>query len=319
MKGTIFRILFIIILILAGAFLSIERVKGKPQETISYEGALYGLLIGLVVIFLETRFRKIRRQDFLLATIGVTLGIVLAFFINVSLFVVPFFSFSVFPKLAVTLVCVYLSVAGIFAKREEFTFIDALFRKETEAKNKVIDTSAIIDGRIADIIDAGFIEGKIFVPKFVLQELQYIADSPDPLKRNRGKRGLEILNRIQEIYKKNIEIMEKDYPNIKEINGKIITTDYNLNKVAKLQGIEIINVNDLANAVKPIVLPGENMRIKIVKEGKEYNQGVGFLDDGTMVVVENAKYLIGQTIDIVVVSVLQQPSGKIIFAKRMYE
>jgi uncharacterized protein YacL len=203
----------------------------------------------------------------------------------------------------------------------------AFFKKgEFLATPKILDTSAIIDGRIADICETGFIEGPLLIPQFVLKELQYIADLPDPIRRARGRRGLDLLSRLQKHSKAPVRIIEEDYPEIKEVDlklielarrkgGKIITNDYNLNKIAKLHGIEVLNVNELSQALRPVVLPGESLRIQVLKEGKEPEQGVGYLEDGTMVVVEDGKRLIGQEVEIMVTSVLQTPSGRIIFGR----
>ncbi|MDH4029144.1 MAG: PIN domain-containing protein, partial [Nitrospirota bacterium] len=192
---------------------------------------------------------------------------------------------------------------------------------------KVIDTSVIIDGRIVDVCEAGFIEGNFIIPQFILQELQHIADSTDSLRRARGRRGLDILHKIQKMNNITVKIVDEDFPNIKEVDAKlvalaratgakIITNDFNLNKVAELQGVTVLNLNELANAVKPVVLPGEGMNIFVAKEGKESNQGVGYLDDGTMVVVDNARRSINRQIDVIVTSVLQTTAGRMIFAKR---
>jgi uncharacterized protein YacL len=198
--------------------------------------------------------------------------------------------------------------------------------KQSRKSYKILDTSVIIDGRIADIAETGFLDGVIVIPQFVLRELQLVADSADSLKRNRGRRGLDILQRLQKVASLNIQIVEDDFPSVREVDlklielaklyeGKIITNDFNLNKVAQLQGVAVLNINELANSLKPIVLPGETMRVFILKEGKEYNQGVAYLDDGTMVVVDNARKMIGKTIDISVTSVLQTTAGKMIFGK----
>ena len=191
---------------------------------------------------------------------------------------------------------------------------------------KILDTSVIIDGRIADIVETGFLDGTLIIPQFVLRELQLVADSADSLKRNRGRRGLDVLQRVQKMTQLNVQILEDDFPNVPEVdmklielakvyNCKIVTNDFNLNKVAQLHGVAVLNINELANALKPIVLPGEIMRVFILKEGKEYNQGVAYLDDGTMVVVDNAKKMISRTIDIAVTSVLQTTAGKMIFGR----
>ncbi len=191
---------------------------------------------------------------------------------------------------------------------------------------KLLDTSVIIDGRIADICDTGFIEGTIIIPVFVLEELQHIADSADSLKRVRGRRGLDILQRIRTAANINVQIDNRDFDDItevdsklvrlgKQIGAKIITNDYNLNKVSELQGVPVLNINELSNAVKPVVIPGETMRVKVVKEGKEQGQGVAYLDDGTMIVIENGRYHMNETIDVEVTSALQTAAGRMIFAK----
>ena len=195
-----------------------------------------------------------------------------------------------------------------------------------EVSYKLLDTSVIIDGRIADICDTGFIEGTIIIPVFVLEELQHIADSADSLKRVRGRRGLDILQRIRTASNINVQIDNRDFDDItevdsklvrlgKQIGAKIITNDYNLNKVSELQGVPVLNINELSNAVKPVVIPGETMRVKVVKEGKEQGQGVAYLDDGTMIVIENGRYHMNETIDVEVTSALQTAAGRMIFAK----
>ena len=202
-----------------------------------------------------------------------------------------------------------------------------LFREAGPSRrHKVLDTSVIIDGRIADVCETGFLDGTLVVPQFVLKELQSVADSPDTLKRNRGRRGLDILHKIQKMAGVDVEISDTDFTESREVDlklielarslqAKIVTTDFNLNKVAQLRGVEVLNINDLANALKPVVLPGEFMKVFILKEGKEYNQGVAYLDDGTMVVVDNARKMIGRPIDVVVTSVLQTTAGKMIFGR----
>ena len=191
---------------------------------------------------------------------------------------------------------------------------------------KILDTSVIIDGRIADVAETGFLTGTLVIPQFILRELQQVADSPDSSKRQRGRRGLDMLNRLQNNNSLDIQIVETDFPSVREVDLKlielgkqidavIVTNDFNLNKVAQLRGVNVLNINELANALKPVVLPGEAMRVFILKEGKEYNQGVAYLDDGTMVVVDNARRLIGKNADIAVTSVLQTTAGKMIFGR----
>src|SRR5205085_1842679 len=195
-----------------------------------------------------------------------------------------------------------------------------------EARLRVVSLKRLIGARIADIAETGFVDGIVVIPQFVLRELQLVADSADSLKRNRGRRGLDVLQRIQKMATMNVQIVEDDFPSVREVDlklielaklyeAKIITNDFNLNKVAQLQGVEVLNINELANSLKPIVLPGEAMRVFILKEGKEYNQGVAYLDDGTMVVVDNARKMIGKNVDIAVTSVLQTTAGKMIFGK----
>ncbi len=197
---------------------------------------------------------------------------------------------------------------------------------ETSQGPKLVDTSVIIDGRIHDVIETGFLDGRLLVPQFVLRELQQVADSSDPLKRARGRKGLETLQAMKKIPTVQVEVTQTDFPHIREVDlklielarrssGKIITNDFNLNKVARVRDIPVLNINELANALKPVVLPGEPMRVFILKEGKEPNQGVAYLDDGTMVVVDDGKSLVGQTVDIVVTSVLQTTAGKMFFGR----
>jgi len=225
---------------------------------------------------------------------------------------------------------VYLGFAIGFTKGAEFRLgLNKPAPVEGVISNyKILDTSVIIDGRIADIAETGFIEGIMVIPKFVLKELQQVADSSDPLKRSRGRRGLDILNKMKASKRAVIKITDKDFLEIKEVDhkllklasyldGVIITNDYNLNKIAELEGIQMLNINDLANAVKPIVLPNEELHIAIIKEGKDANQGIGYLDDGTMVVVDNGKYYIGENVDVVVTSILQTPAGRMIFTQLM--
>jgi uncharacterized protein YacL len=203
----------------------------------------------------------------------------------------------------------------------------SLFKDARPQKRyKILDTSVIIDGRVAEIVETGFLDGTLIVPQFVLKELQFVADSSDPLKRNRGRRGLDILQRIQKMSGVEVVVSDVDFPQVKEVDlklielarsmlGKIVTNDFNLNKVAQLRGVEVLNINELANVLKPVVLPGEAMSVFILKEGKEYTQGVAYLDDGTMVVVDNARPRIGKNVDIIVTSVLQTTAGRMIFGR----
>lgn len=242
-------------------------------------------------------------------------------------FLIPFLKF--FLPILLNILGAYLGAAIMIRYRGEmFNALADTFITHQDVRNggKVLDTSVIIDGRIVDIAKTGFTAGRLYVPKFVLSELQYIADSSDALRRNRGRRGLEVLTQLQEDKNSNIEIVDIDFPDVREVDAKlvelakqfgaeIITNDYSLNRVAELQGIKVLNINALANALKPVVLPGEEMSVKIIKPGKEDGQGVAYLDDGTMIVIENGKPYIGRTLDVVVTSVLQTSAGRMIFTR----
>ncbi len=290
-----------------------------------------GVIIGAAVVMFEIRLRAMSLKRLIGAAIGSILGIVGAFlFALVIRDAVPAGQTQSFLQLIVILLMSYIGLI-VGANKGEVLNLAAMggvFGGEGKTKRsyKLLDTSVIIDGRIADIAETGFLDGTLVIPQFVLRELQLVADSADSLKRNRGRRGLDILQRIQKIANLQVQIVEDDFPGIrevdmklielaKELEAKIITNDFNLNKVAQLQGVEVLNINELANSLKPIVLPGEVMKVFILKEGKEYNQGVAYLDDGTMVVVDNARKMIGKTIDIAVTSVLQTTAGKMIFGK----
>ncbi len=302
-----------------------------PFNLSSTRDAAVGAFIGLAIILFEWRLRRVSLKRLIGAAIGSVLGIFGAYLFALVIrnSIIPGRTQS-FLQLLVMLLMAYVGLV-VGANKGELLNLAAfggLFGGEKQAKKsyKILDTSVIIDGRIADIAETGFLDGVIVTPQFVLRELQLVADSADSLKRNRGRRGLDILQRLQKVATLQIQIVEDDFPAIREVDlklielaklyeGKIITNDFNLNKVAQLQGVEVLNINELANALKPIVLPGESMKVFILKEGKEYNQGVAYLDDGTMVVVDNARKMIGKTIDISVTSVLQTTAGKMIFGK----
>ena len=318
------RIFFVIIVAVA---CYVIQPFGQSQTV---DGAI-GVLIGLGVILFEWRLRLVSLKRLIGAAIGSILGIIGAYMFALILrSVVTDGPTQRFLQLMVMLLMAYVGLI-VGANKGDLLNLAALggiFGGEKQGKKsyKILDTSVIIDGRIADIAETGFLDGIIVIPQFVLRELQLVADSADSLKRNRGRRGLDILQRLQKVASLNIQIVEDDFPAVREVDlklielaklyeGKIITNDFNLNKVAQLQGVEVLNINELANSLKPIVLPGETMRVFILKEGKEYNQGVAYLDDGTMVVVDNARKMIGKTIDISVTSVLQTTAGKMIFGK----
>jgi uncharacterized protein YacL len=290
-----------------------------------------GVLIGTAIIIFEWRLHLMSLRRLIGAAIGSVLGIFGAYLFTLVIrnSVAPGPTQS-FLQLMVMLLMAYVGLI-VGANKGDLLNLSALggvFGGEKQGKKsyKILDTSVIIDGRIADIAETGFLDGTIVTPQFVLRELQLVADSADSLKRNRGRRGLDILQRLQKMASVQIQIVEDDFPSIREVDlklielaklyeGKILTNDFNLNKVAQLQGVEVLNINELANTLKPIVLPGEIMKVFILKEGKEYNQGVAYLDDGTMVVVDNARKVIGKTIDVSVTSVLQTTAGKMIFGK----
>jgi uncharacterized protein YacL len=293
--------------------------------------AALGALVGALIVIFEIRIKLISLTRLIGAAVGSVLGILGAYLIALVLSqALPGYRTVPFLEIAVLALMTYCCLIIGAAKGEMLNLaaLGGLFGGEKVSKNtfKILDTSVIIDGRIADIVETGFVDGTLVIPQFVLRELQLVADSSDSMKRNRGRRGLDILQRIQKMPQLNIQILEDDFPNVREVDMKlielakvydckIVTNDFNLNKVAQLHGVEVLNINELANALKPVVLPGETMRVFILKEGKEYNQGVAYLDDGTMVVVDNARKMISKTIDIAVTSVLQTTAGKMIFGR----
>src|SRR5271169_4374853 len=320
----VIRILFVFVTVLSSYEL-------RPLGLDRWPAAAVGLGFGLAVVLFEIRLRKVSLKRLIGAVIGSILGIIGAYLFSLvirnSIHEGPTQSFL---QLFVMLIMAYVGLVVGAGKGDllNLAALGGIFGGEKQSKksHKILDTSVIIDGRIADIAETGFLDGVIVLPQFVLRELQLVADSADSMKRNRGRRGLDILQRIQKIATLTVQIVEDDFPAVREVDlklielakvyeGKIVTNDFNLNKVAQLQGVEVLNINELANSLKPIVLPGEIMKVFILKEGKEYNQGVAYLDDGTMVVVDNARKMIGKTIDVSVTSVLQTTAGKMIFGK----
>ncbi len=296
-------------------------------------GLVLGLFLSIFVIQTEQAIRKLSLRVIFGGVIGTLIGLLIAFLLTCGLKVMPGFEkHEVIPwgyiYVIITFILGYLGLVLGSKKSEDFAFprsIDPGDNDVLPPDYRILDTSVIIDGRMADICDTGFIEGALIVPRFVLDELQLIADSSDHMKRSRGRRGLDILNRMQKSDDIKIEIVDIDFPKVKGVDsklvalakekgGKIVTNDYNLNKVAELQGIKILNINELANALKPLVLPGEAMTVRIIKEGKEAGQGLAYLDDGTMVVVDNGTRHIGKSVEVVVTSVLQTAAGRMIFS-----
>jgi uncharacterized protein YacL len=312
-------------------FVAITCSLLHPFRLPPLDDAGVGAILGFAIVLFEWRLRLMSLKRLIGAAIGSVLGIFGAYLFTLVIrnSVDPGPTQS-FLQLLVMLLMAYVGLI-VGANKGDLLNLSALggvFGGEKQLKKsyKILDTSVIIDGRIADIAETGFLDGTIVTPQFVLRELQLVADSADSLKRNRGRRGLDVLQRLQKIATVQIQIVEDDFPAVREVDlklielakvydGKIITNDFNLNKVAQLQGVAVLNINELANSLKPIVLPGEIMKVFILKEGKEYNQGVAYLDDGTMVVVDNARKMIGKTIDVSVTSVLQTTAGKMIFGK----
>ncbi|TWT23016.1 PIN/TRAM domain-containing protein [Planomicrobium sp. CPCC 101110] len=314
--------------------------------------AIVAALIGAIVFFLlsllfadsivkfmkwmEEKLLRAPTPDLLFGTVGLILGLVVAFLIGFALSTIDIPVVATAAPIVLSVVLGYLGFQVGFQKREEMVAmltprIGAAKKAEIEepiqkTTYKLLDTSVIIDGRIADISATGFMEGTFVVPQFVLSELQHIADSSDTLKRTRGRRGLDILKRLQSEREGAIMITEESFDEVSEVDlklmraakkmgGQVVTNDFNLNKVCELHNVPVLNINDLANAVKPVVIPGEDMHVVVIKDGKEQNQGVAYLDDGTMIVIEDGKGFIGQAIDVTVTSVLQTSAGRMIFAK----
>jgi uncharacterized protein YacL len=296
---------------------------------------VWALVVGLVgaggIIYFEHRLKRATLKRLIGAAVGSIMGIIGASLISALLTDTVFDSSSIsFIKLFILFLMTYVGLV-VGANKGDMLNLAAmggLFGAERPAKKtyKILDTSVVIDGRIADICETGFLDGTLVIPHFVLRELQQVADSADALKRNRGRRGLDILQRIQKMAGISVQFVENDYPAVrevdmklielaKELDAKIVTNDFNLNKVAQLRGVEVLNINELANALKPVYLPGETMKVFILKEGKEFNQGIAYLDDGTMVVVDNARKMIGKTVESSVTSVLQTTAGKMIFGR----
>ncbi len=334
----IIRIVFVLLLAMLGFLLvplgETSYLSGFSPEMRRFSSALLGVVIALGIVGFEMRARVVTLKTLIGAAIGSILGIVGAFLIGVLISIQKEAAVSAGMQTFLTIsLAFFMGYIGLMVGAAKGEFIDlsvlgGIFSDKNSIKRdyKVLDTSVIIDGRIADVAETGFLGGTLIIPQFILTELQQVADSPDSSKRQRGRRGLDMLQRLRNNSKIDIQIIETDYPAVKEVDLKlielgkeleavIITNDFNLNKVSQLRGVQVLNVNELANALKPVVLPGEAMRVFVLKEGKEYNQGVAYLDDGTMVVIDNARRLIGKTADIAVTSVLQTTAGKMIFGR----
>lgn len=290
-----------------------------------------GLVFGLLIIILEAGMRGISVRGLSSAVFGLILGLIISRLMTGALFALFPLDKSMRDITAylLTLSFSYLGVAIALRGRDEFNLIIPYvkFRRQDEKADAVIlDTSVIVDGRVVDILKTSFLDARLIVPRFVLRELQIIADSSDSIKRQRGRRGLEILRMIQEDPRFNLFVHEEDFPDVHEVDAKLVklaklleakifTVDFNLNRISELQGVKVLNINELANALKSVVLPGEKIEVKLMKEGKEHNQAIAYLEDGTMVVVEEGRRLIGQSADVVITSVLQTQAGRMVFAK----
>jgi uncharacterized protein YacL len=332
----IIRIGFVLLLGLTGYLLNpLEKTEhlnatNEERQAIS---AVIGLAISALVIAIESRARQANLRTLVGAAIGSIVGIVGAYLIGTLISRQETDAVSAELKTFLTVaLAFFMGYIGLMVGAAKGEYIDlsvlgGVFSDKTQQQDyRILDTSVIIDGRIADVAETGFLGGTLIIPQFILTELQQVADSPDSSKRQRGRRGLDMLQRLRNNSKLDVQIVETDFPQVKEVDLKlielgkqleavIVTNDFNLNKVSQLRGVQVLNINELANALKPVVLPGEAMRVFILKEGKEYNQGVAYLDDGTMVVVDNARRLIGKTADIAVTSVLQTTAGKMIFGR----
>src|SRR5881394_2091329 len=321
------RLVFTGILLAAGYVL--HPIPGHRAFSTATAG-----LVAVAIIFFELRIRRATLKTLIGAAVGSILGIIGAYLIGSLISRQESAALDAevktFLTLALTFFMAYVGLMVGAAKGDylELSALGGILTDKASRRDlKILDTSVIIDGRIADVAETGFLTGSLIIPQFILRELQQVADSPDSSKRQRGRRGLDMLNRLQNNSSLDIQIVETDFPSVREVDLKlielgkqmgdavIVTNDFNLNKVAQLRGVNVLNINELANALKPVVLPGEAMRVFILKEGKEYNQGVAYLDDGTMVVVDNARRLIGKNADIAVTSVLQTTAGKMIFGR----
>ena len=327
----IIRILFVVIGSLVG------YLCGPYLHLNQWQGTLAGFLFAVILVVIEFFLKRVSLKNLLTVLFGLVLGLVAAsLLVFLTSIITGRNGHSCIMVAAFSgLTLGYLGTAIAYKKRDEFNLMvpsgGAQYGMRTRSNDmKIVDTNVIIDGRILDICETGFIEGTLIIPRFVLKELQYIADSSDVLRRNRGRRGLDILHSMQKSPNIDVRISEEDFPEVKEvdakliefaksISAKVVTNDYNLNQVAELQAVTVLNINELANAVKPVILPGETMSVRVVKEGKEYGQGVAYLDDGTMVVVDNGRTLMGQSVDVMVTSILQTAAGRMIFTKKKEE
>ncbi len=319
------RFVFIVSMAIIGFIIAAKLDVRQP-----FLGAAAGAICAFIMALLERALARRSAREIVAVFVGLGIGLFIANVIAWVLVQIPFlqeFRYFIFPFL--NIMTGYLGILTALRKKGEFAFLNIFLNSSSEKKIALLDTSVIIDGRIADIAELGFLEGTSIVPRFVLRELQYIADSPDPLKRARGRRGLDILKKLQSLSDIEVRIEDADLPEkevdlklvrLAELKGaKIITNDYNLNKIASIRGVRALNLNELAAVLKPVYLPGEEIKIKLVKRGKEIGQAVGYLDDGTMVVVDNGSTRIGREVTCIVTSLLQTAAGRMIFSKTKEE
>lgn len=322
------RIGFMIISALLGS-----QVVGRELVWPLWLRLVVGAGSGAVLVLLEAMIHRVGRvsvRGFSAAVFGLLFGLLMAKLVSDAIGLIPFDAGTIATvRVLLTWTFCYLGMAMALRGRDEFNVIIPyvrLSRRDRSEDSYLVDTSAIIDGRLLDLCKTRFLEGRLLIPRFVLKELQAVADSSDPLKRNRGRRGLEVLNQLRQLATVDVRVHEEEIPGVEEIDAKlvklaqaleirVVTNDYNLNKLAEFQNVGVLNVNELAQALRPVVLPGETLEVKPIKEGKEHNQAVAYLDDGTMVVVENGRSLIGQSIRGLVTSVLQTAAGRMVFLR----
>ena len=327
----IFRAVILVIVTIIGLLIGLVEKSSNNLSVPFYVYPIIAFVIAGLAIVLEIKAHQAKGRKLLFGSIGIIIGGIIG--LTIGFFIENLYKDLLSSKNFKYIFPIVLSYVGFtlgWLKEEEIkvNYVPgtAGLKNEEVTSYKILDTSVIIDGRISDIAETGFLEGFLVVPKFVLNELQQVADSSDPLKRSRGRRGLDILNTMKASKKAIIKITEEDFPEINEVDSKllklahfmkgtIVTNDFNLNKVAEFQGVAILNINDLANAIKPVLLPNEEIRITVIKEGKDQNQGIAYLDDGTMIVIDNGRDYIGKEINVVVTSILQTPAGRMIFTQ----
>lgn len=319
------RVLFIIVMASVGARLA---ELGYLPAIGAVGGAAAGVVVSAAVIFFEKFLKGTSLKELGIAAVGLLIGLLVANLVSIPFYLIGVEEMRsrVVVPIFINIIFAYIGVIMSLERKAGFTLMPFLRGGGNEGSIKLLDTNVIIDGRIYDLAKTGLLGSNLIIPRFVLNELHTIADCPDSLKRKRGRRGLEFLNKMQKDPQLSVTVHDTDFPEVEGVDSKlvklartvgaeILTNDYNLNKIAELQNVRVLNINEFANALKPVMLPGESMSVKVVKEGKEKTQGVAYLEDGTMIVVENGRRSIGLTVDVVVTSVLQTATGKMMFAR----